>query len=160
MTHSEKNEKCKTVSTIGVFQCTMSLLKKTHHHRDLSTTHWTARIQLLVERSFHRNVPTRHQREPLAWCHHSPDTPRLIPLGLLDRTLTSSRWWRCRRRCHCCNLSFLRLVVGGHFVMKWSPVCISWWKSATYLVMLRHLSVSKNGCWHSGKYVGQLQWQF
>ena len=46
MTHSKKNEKCKTMSTIGVFQFTMSLLKKTHHHRDLSTTHRTARIQL------------------------------------------------------------------------------------------------------------------
>ena len=30
------------MSTIGVFQCTMSSLKKTHHRRDLSTTHRTA----------------------------------------------------------------------------------------------------------------------
>jgi len=39
------NEKCKTMSTIGVFQCTTSLLKKTHHHRNLSTTHRTVRIK-------------------------------------------------------------------------------------------------------------------
>ena len=41
----EKKEKRKNVN-FDVFQFTMSSLEKTHHHRDLSTTHRTARIQL------------------------------------------------------------------------------------------------------------------
>ena len=38
----------------------------------LSTTHWTAGIQLSYSQSVtftDTSVPTRHQREPLAWCH-------------------------------------------------------------------------------------------
>ena len=66
------------MSTIGVFQFTMSLLKKTHHHRDLSTIDTPDSphpAQLLVERSFHRNVRAHTAPTRTPGVHGAPDTP-------------------------------------------------------------------------------------
>ena len=90
----ERKDKCKTVCCqwqFTVFQFTTSLLKKTHHHRDLSTTHRTAQILQLRYSQFHKNcVPTWHQREPLAWCHQTPRRLMTLSLSLLEAVSSAS----------------------------------------------------------------------
>ena len=111
------------MSTIGVFQCTMSLSKKTHHHRDLSTTHRTTRIQLSYSKSAAFTdtcVPTRHQREPLAWCRQTHLAGFL--LGWWIGHWRVRRRWRCR--CRCCNLSFLCLVAAAAIFCQAQCLCL------------------------------------
>jgi len=132
-----------SVAVTVFFQFTTSLLKKTHlshHHRDLSTTHRTARVQLRYSQSaaFTKTcVSTRHQREPLAWCHQTHLAEFLLGWRICRCRIRG--WWRCR--CRCWNLSFLRLVVTAAAIFCWTQ-CLT---RLQYLTPIptRHLHLSR-----------------
>jgi len=110
--------KCETRSTIGVFQYTMSSLKKTHHHRDLST-HNPHPVQL------HRHVRA-----------HTAPINRNPWRGAVKHISHDSSWAGGSDTdefdaddvvvvCRCCNLTFLRLVAAAAVIFCWAQcLCV------------------------------------